>query len=40
MAPSKLLAGMLDTSSVVIRHGQDAQDASDHIPLMATYQIQ
>ena len=37
---NKLLAGMLDTSSVVIRHGQDVEAASDHYPLMATYQIQ
>lgn len=36
---NELLKGMLDTSSVVIRHGQDVEDASDHFPLMATYQI-
>lgn len=37
---NKLLAGMLDTGSVQIRHDQDVEDASDHYPLMATYQIQ
>ena len=36
---NELLKGMLDASSVVIRHGQDVEDASDHFPLMATYQI-
>jgi endonuclease/exonuclease/phosphatase family metal-dependent hydrolase len=35
-----LLQSMLDPASVTIRHGADVEDASDHHPLMATYQIQ
>lgn len=34
-----ILAPMLDTSSVVIRHGTDVDDASDHAPVMATYSV-
>ena len=34
-----VLAKMLDTSSVTIRHGKDVEAASDHHPLMATYNI-
>ena len=37
---NSLLNQMLDTSSVLIRHGSDTEDASDHFPMMATYQIQ
>ncbi len=35
-----LLTMMIDAGSVTIRHGADVEDASDHFPLMATYQIQ
>jgi len=35
-----LMNQMLDGKAVVIRHGSDVGDASDHFPLMATYQIQ
>lgn len=34
-----VLAKLLDTSGVVIRHGTDVENASDHHPLMATYMI-
>jgi endonuclease/exonuclease/phosphatase family metal-dependent hydrolase len=34
-----LLAGMLDASSAVIRHGADVDAASDHAPVMATYDV-
>jgi len=34
-----LMAGMLDESRVVIAHGSDVDAASDHAPLMATYDI-
>jgi len=35
-----LLKQMLDGKGAVIRHGADVEDASDHFPLMVTYQIQ
>ncbi|MDI1446852.1 endonuclease/exonuclease/phosphatase family protein [Polyangium sp. 6x1] len=34
-----LLAGMLDTTSVTIRHGNDVDDATDHAPIVATYNV-
>ncbi len=34
-----VLAKLLDKSSVTIRHNKDVADASDHHPLMATYDI-
>jgi predicted extracellular nuclease len=34
-----LLAEMLDPASVVIRHGNDVEAASDHSPMMATYLV-
>ncbi len=36
---SPVLSPMLDSSSVVIRHGNDVDDASDHAPVMATYSV-
>ncbi|MBK8254353.1 MAG: endonuclease/exonuclease/phosphatase family protein [Polyangiaceae bacterium] len=35
-----LLGGMIDPQNVMIRHGNDVEDASDHFPLMTTYNIQ
>lgn len=37
---SPLLAPMLDGTSVLVRHGDDVAAASDHFPMMATYQIE
>lgn len=34
-----LLAGMLAPESIIVLHRADAEDASDHAPVMATYQV-
>ena len=33
------LSQMLDAASVTIRHAKDAEDASDHAPIIATYMV-
>ena len=34
-----LLYGMLEAASVAIPHGADVDAASDHAPIIATYQV-